>query len=141
MALVFLGFASPAQAADTYVYGTKVSASSVPNPGNAGSFLGDVNRTSCIYKASGIVRFSDDAVFVADQCADGTGAAARVGWKVNGIVYSYRCVNNFGAGTIAMCDLNWPEGGAVVKTLVAGLNTPSSVPGQWQWGTYVSFAD
>lgn len=135
-----LGLAAPAQAADTYINGTKISA--LPSGKlDASAFLGSYDRSSCTFVAYGWVRYSDDTVYVRDDCADGIAGAVRIGWRQNGTYTSYVCANRNGAGTIAKCTINWPEGSGAVKSFAAGLASPSSNPNQWQWGSYVAIYD
>jgi hypothetical protein len=121
----------------TWLNGTLVSGV----VGDTYSFLGDVQRTSCTWRSYAVVTYSADRVYIRDDCSDGIPATAWVQWRSGGHTYHYYCVNNHGAGTYAMCDLNWPEGGSTVKMFVAGLKSASTVPGQWQWGNWSAIYD
>ena len=129
---------SRADAVTTWINGDRVSFT----PGDAYAFLGDRERVTCTWRAYVTIVKEGDHIYVRDDCADGIAAVGLVQWVGSGGSDERRyCVNRHGNGTIAHCNLDWPEGGSTIKTFVAGLETPSPVEGQWQWGTYVPIYD
>lgn len=145
LAALFIGFmllasATPAQAAETVIYGTRIANASIPTNMNAQSTLASFDRSKCAFRSAALIRISDKTVYVGDQCADGIPAAARVGWNINGTPTSFLCVNNGGVSTTAVCRVPWPDSRTVVKTVIAGLWWADPDARQWQWGGATHFS-
>lgn len=64
------------------------------------------------------VSLSGDYVTVRDHCADGNPVMARITMKVNGQNKVWSCYNRSGAGSVVVCDYDWPEGFVGFKTVI-----------------------
>lgn len=155
IASVLAVIAIPAAAyAGTNVWQDGVQVSHSLQGGPSTETVGDRAVAGCGYVAQAEVQKSGDYVFVADFCADGRSAVAKVRiYNKSGSDYDDKvCRNKSGKGTWVRCNWDWIETNSEMctwddgvkcgnKALIVGTYDAQTGATYWDHGTSIWFSD